>query len=518
MPANAHFPCDEGIIQAQRKRQRTDSVFPPPSIRPSLAAAENPKNTCVLAATILGSSMAFIDGSVVNIALPAIQRDFAGSAGADLAALQWIINAYLLALGSLVLVGGSLGDRFGRRRMLILGIAIFTFASVGCGLASGTAALIAARALQGVGAALLVPASLAIIGNVFEGEARGKAIGTWAAWASLTGAAGPVLGGWLVDAVSWRAIFFLNLPLAAATVALALYAVPDSRDPDAPKHFGWLGVLLVASGLGALTFGLTRAPGLGWRHAGVLGPMALGVAALAAFGVAQARGRAPMMPPALFRSRDFVGANLLTLLLYFALAGVLFFLPFVLIGAFGYSATAAGATLLPFSLIVGLLSSTAGKAMERFGARRMLTWGPVIAAGGLGLMALPGIGWSYWAGFFPAMLVLGLGMTIAIAPLTTTVMNAVASAHAGVASGVNNAVARVAGLLAVAVLGVVFAAALGGPLAGAPAAMLIHAFRWVVLAAVLSALASAACAAVLLTPGLAPDTKPQTKPGARSGA
>lgn len=508
MLANAHSPCDEGIIQAQRKLPRTVSAAPPSSSGPASAAAETSRTGYALAATVLGSSMAFIDGSVVNIALPAIQRDFANGAGGNLAAMQWIINAYLLALGSLVLVGGSLGDRFGRRRMLIRGIAIFTAASAACGLASGATALIAARAVQGVGAALLVPASLAIIGNVFEGDARGKAIGTWAAWAAIAGAAGPVLGGWLVDAVSWRAIFFLNLPLAVATIGLALYAVPDSRDPDAPRQFDWLGVLLVASGLGALTYGLTRVPELGWLRPSVLWPMALGVAALAAFGMAQARVRAPMMPLALFSSRDFVGTNLLTLLLYFALAGVLFFLPFVLIGAFHYSATAAGATLLPFSLMVGLLSSAAGQAMERFGARRMLTWGPVIAAGGLALMALPGVGWSYWAGFFPAMLVLGLGMTIAIAPLTTTVMNAVSSAHAGVASGVNNAVARVAGLLAVAVLGVVFALALGGPLAGAPAAMLIHAFRWVVLAAVLSALASAACAVVFITPAPVSGKKP----------
>jgi EmrB/QacA subfamily drug resistance transporter len=492
MPGHVLSPCDEGIIQAQA----------------ACSMSPLPRKGFALAATVLGSSMAFIDGSVVNIALPAIQRDLASSSGATLSDMQWVINAYLLALSSLLLVGGSLGDRFGRRTIFVIGITVFTTASVACGLASGTFSLIATRALQGVGAALLVPASLAIIGNVFEGEARGKAIGTWAAWAAITGAAGPVLGGWLVDAVSWRAIFFLNLPLAVATVWLAAYAVPDSRDPDAPQRFDWLGVLLVASGLGALTYALTLVPERGWGDAGVLWPLVYGVAALAAFGVAQAHEQAPMMPPALFKSSDFVGANLLTLLLYFALGGVLFFLPFVLIGAFGYSATAAGATLLPFSLILGLLSSASGKAMERLGARRMLTWGPVIAAAGLALMALPGVGWSYWAGFFPAMLVLGLGMTIAIAPLTTTVMNAVSTTHAGVASGVNNAVARVASLLAVAVLGVVFAAALGGPMDGAAPAALIHAFRQVVLAAVLCALASAACAAVFLRHALAPAAKP----------
>ncbi len=456
--------------------------------------------------------MAFIDGSVVNIALPAIQRSFTSAGGGGLAAMQWVVNAYLLALGSLVLVGGSLGDRFGRRTVFVWGIVVFLLASIACGLAPDSLTLIAARAAQGVGAALLVPASLAIIGNVFEGEARGKAIGTWAAWAAITGAAGPVLGGWLVDAVSWRAIFFMNVPLAAATLVLAFYAVPDSRDPDAPRQLDWTGAVLAACGLGALCWGLTFAPDRSWRSATVFGPVLLGMALLAAFVITQRRSPTPMVPPELFRSRVFTGTNLLTLLLYFALGGALFFLPFVLIGAFGFSATQAGAALLPLSLLLGFLSPATARLTQRFGARRMLAAGPALAALGFAMLALPQPGWPYWAGFLPAMTVMGLGLTIAVAPLTTTVMDAVPATHAGVASGINNAVARVAGLLAIAMLGVLFALRLGGPVEGADPQALVAAFRWVVLTCGACALGASVSALYFLKPEASSKASTNTRP------
>ena len=442
-------PCDAGIIGAT-------PVFP--------SGLSEKRKRLTLAATILGSSMAFIDGSVVNIALPTIQQ----ALHADATATQWIVNAYLLMLGALVLVGGSAADLYGRRRIFLVGIAVFTAASIACGGSANVTALIISRAVQGLGAALLTPASLAMLGATFDEHERSHAIGIWAGAGALTSAAGPVLGGWLVDQISWRAIFLLNVPLALAAAGLAIRFACESNDPQA-KRLDWIGAAVVGIGLGAITWGLSTIPASGFHDRSVLASLGVGAVFLILFVAVEARaGEQAMMPLSLFRSRNFSATNALTLLLYFALGGALYYLPFGLIRLGGYSSTQAGAALLPFALIMGFGASFAGDLADRFGPRLSLTVGPLIAACGLALLAFADFGKSYWAGVFPAICVLAIGMTITVPPLTSTVMASVGKAHAGIASGVNNAVARVAGLLAVAALGAVLFASFSHYLGGQP--------------------------------------------------
>jgi EmrB/QacA subfamily drug resistance transporter len=405
--------------------------------------------------------MAFIDGSVVNIALPAIQQ----ALHADTAATQWIVNAYLLLLAALVLIGGSAADLYGRRRIFVLGIAVFTAASIACGLAPNVAVLIASRAVQGLGAALLTPASLAMLGATFDEHERSQAIGIWAGAGALVSAAGPVLGGWLVDQVSWRAIFLLNVPLAAAAAGLALRFACESRDPQA-KQLDWSGAAAVGIGLAAITWGLSAIPASGFRDKTVLAALGMGTAFLMLFVAIEARlHKRAMMPLSLYRSRNFSATNALTLLLYFAFGGSLYYLPFGLIRLGGFSATQAGAALLPFALIMGFGASFAGSLAGRFGPRLPLTVGPMVAACGLAILAVIDLREPYWSGVFPAIFVLGVGMAITVPPLTSTVMAAAGKAHAGIASGVSNAVARVAGLIAVAALGAVLFASFSHHLA-----------------------------------------------------
>ena len=426
-------PCDEGVIRSGE----AESPCTPSS------------GPWILVGTIIGSGMAFIDSTVTNVALPALQQDLNATA----VDAQWIVESYALLLAALILVGGSLGDHYGRRKIYALGIALFALASVACGLAMSPGQLITARAVQGIGGALLVPGSLAIISASFEGERRGKAIGTWSGFSGITAALGPILGGYLVENVSWRAAFLINVPLAVVVLYVVFRHVPESRDPDARK-LDFPGAFLATLALGGIVYGLIESSNRGFDDPLVLGALLLGVAALVAFVLVERRSPEPMMPLSLFKSRNFSGANLLTLLLYAGLGGSLYFFPFVLIQVHGYSATAAGSAFLPFIVITFLMSRWAGGLVTRYGAKLPLVIGPSIAAVGFVLFAVPGTVGSYWTTFFPAVVVQGLGMSLVIAPLTTTALNSVEGRHSGLASGVNNAVSRTAGLLSIAVLGI----------------------------------------------------------------
>ena len=435
----------------------------PPAAVPAPAAATAPETPAapspsgqgrwVLLSTILASSMAFIDGTAVSVALPVLQRDL-GASGAQ---LLWVVDGYLLMLAAFILVGGSLGDRLGRKRIFMEGIVIFALASLACGFSPSTDFLIAARVVQGLGGALMIPGSLSIITACFSRERRGRAIGTWSAATTIVVVLGPFLGGLLSELGLWRGVFLINLPLAVASLIILRLKVPESRDEESGP-LDLPGAALAAAGLALLTYGFISAPADGFRSPGIYGPLALGALLLGTLVLRESRSSHPMLPLGMFRSRNFSGANLQTLFLYGALNISTLFLPLNLVQVQGYTPLAAGLVFLPFGVLLAGLSRWSGGLVDRFGPRLPLTIGPAAVAAGFLLMALPGVTGGpadFWRTYLPGVLVFGTGMGLTVAPLTTTVMTSLPERFAGTESGINNAVSRVAGVLAIAIMGAV---------------------------------------------------------------
>jgi EmrB/QacA subfamily drug resistance transporter len=402
----------------------------------------------VVTATVLGSAMASIDATVVGIALPTIGREF----HTGLAELQWVSNAYTLTLAGLLLLGGALGDRLGRRRVFEFGTAWFALGSLLCGVAPNAATLVGARALQGVGAALLTPGSLAILQASFSHDERSKAIGAWSGLGGVATAVGPFLGGWLIGAVSWRLIFLINLPIAVAVLLVSARHVPESKDPTATGRLDVVGAVLASVGLAGVVYGLTEGAGLGWGSLGTLAALVVGAAGLVAFGLVEQRTAAPLLPLSIFRSAQFAGANAVTFVVYGGLGGTLFLLPIELQQAVGYTPLEAGTALLPVTVIMLTLSARSGALAARIGPRLQMSVGPLLVGAGLVLLARVGPGGGYFTEVLPAVIVLGFGLATTVAPLTSAALAAAPSEHSGIASAVNNDVARAAGLIAVGVL------------------------------------------------------------------
>jgi EmrB/QacA subfamily drug resistance transporter len=468
MNATMHLSCD--IAQAAPPADDYQSLHP----------------NLVLITTILASSLAFVDGSVVNVGLPAIGGTFRADAGD----LQWMINAYLLPLSALLLLGGAAGDRFGRVRLLVLGTALFGAASLACAFAPSLFWLLAGRCFQGVGSALLMPNSLAILGTSFAGEARGRAIGIWASMGAVVGAAGPVLGGWLIDTIGWRAIFLINLPLAIGAIVLAVLFVRDLRREREAPALDFIGALLATAGLGALTWGLTIGTSHeGWTFAALVSSLSGVVLMLAFLAVEKFRGERAMMPLALFGSSSFIGLTILTFLLYGALGALLVLVPYVLIQAAGYSGTQAGAALLPFAIVLALASPMMGSVAGRIGPRLPLSIGPLVVAAGFLLILRIGPQADYWTTVLPAFLVIAAGLAGAVAPLTTAILGSVDRRHTGSASGLNSAVARTGGMVATALLGGILG--LTGP-------ALVGGFRAAAIACAVASIAASASAFFLV--------------------